>query len=251
MKALITGASSGIGRDIAEILSNMGYEIYAVARRKERLEELKNKLTTPVHVICADLSNEEECFELYEKLKNEDIDILVNNAGFGIFGSFSKIPLKKELSMLSVNVKAVHILTKLFLNDFKSREKKSYILNVASSAGFTVGPLLASYYASKAYVLRLSQAIYRELKKEKSPVSISVLCPGPVKTEFDEVADVKFSLKGLNSADVAKYAVKKMFKNKCVIIPGFTIKASIAATKLLPDGLVSKITYHIQHKKQG
>lgn len=250
MKALVTGASSGIGRDIARVLSSLGYEIYAAARRTDRLEELKKELKTPVHVISCDLSEKENCIKLYNDLKGENIDVLVNNAGFGIFGEFSKIPLEKELDMLATNVTALHILTKLFLCDFKERGK-GYILNVGSSAGFTVGPLLSSYYASKAYVLRLTQAVYRELKKENSPVHISVLCPGPVRTEFDEVANVKFSLKGLNSMDVAKYAVKKMFENKCVIIPGFAIKASVAATKLLPDNFVSKITYHIQHKKQG
>ena len=235
MKALITGASSGIGRDIARYLSSLGYEIYAVARREERLNELKAELKTPVHPITADVSN-------YD-------DILVNNAGFGAFGRFSQIPLETEIQMINTNITALHILTKLFLRGFKEKNK-GYILNVASSAGFMMGPLLATYYASKAYVLRLSQAISRELEKEGSRVKISVLCPGPVNTEFDSVANVRFSLRGLSSEYVAKYAVKKLFKGKTVIIPGFKMKAAVVLSKLVPDNLLSAITYHCQHKKE-
>lgn len=249
MKALITGASSGIGRDIARYLSSLGYEIYAVARREERLNELKAELKTPVHPITADVSNYDECIKLYESLKGENIDILVNNAGFGAFGRFSQIPLETEIQMINTNITALHILTKLFLGDFKEKNK-GYILNVASSAGFMMGPLLATYYASKAYVLRLSQAISRELEKEGSRVKISVLCPGPVNTEFDSVANVRFSLRGLSSEYVAKYAVKKLFKGKTVIIPGFKMKAAVALSKLVPDNLLSAITYHCQHKKE-
>ena len=249
MKALITGASSGIGRDIARYLSSLGYEIYAVARREERLNELKAELKTPVHPITADVSNYDECIKLYESLKGENIDILVNNAGFGAFGRFSQIPLETEIQMINTNITALHILTKLFLRDFKEKNK-GYILNVASSAGFMMGPLLATYYASKAYVLRLSQAISRELEKEDSRVKISVLCPGPVNTEFDSVANVRFSLRGLSSEYVAKYAVKKLFKGKTVIIPGFKMKAAVVLSKLVPDNLLSAITYHCQHKKE-
>lgn len=249
MKALITGASSGIGRDIARYLSSLGYEIYAVARREERLNELKAELKTPVHPITADVSNYDECIKLYESLKGENIDILVNNAGFGAFGRFSQIPLETEIQMINTNITALHILTKLFLRDFKEKNK-GYILNVASSAGFMMGPLLATYYASKAYVLRLSQAISRELENEGSRVKISVLCPGPVNTEFDSVANVRFSLRGLSSEYVAKYAVKKLFKGKTVIIPGFKMKAAVVLSKLVPDNLLSAITYHCQHKKE-
>lgn len=249
MKALITGASSGIGRDIARYLSSLGYEIYAVARREERLNELKAELKTPVHPITADVSNYDECIKLYESLKGENIDILVNNAGFGAFGRFSQIPLETEIQMINTNITALHILTKLFLRDFKEKNK-GYILNVASSAGFMMGPLLATYYASKAYVLRLSQAISRELEQEGSRVKISVLCPGPVNTEFDSVANVRFSLRGLSSEYVAKYAVKMLFKGKTVIIPGFKMKAAVVLSKLVPDNLLSAITYHCQHKKE-
>lgn len=249
MKALITGASSGIGRDMARFLSNMGYDLILVARRKDRLDELKSMLSTEVEVIPCDVSEKESCFSLYEKVKNEDIDILINNAGFGIFGSFLDIDIEKELNMIDVNIKAVDILTKLFLRDFKEKNK-GYILNVASSAAFLPGPLLSSYYASKAYVLRLTEAIHEELRREKSNVYIGALCPGPVDTEFNKVANVRFALKGLSSEYVAKYAIEKMFKRKMVIVPGFIMKCARFATKIAPENFILKIAYNQQKKKQ-
>ena len=206
MKALITGASSGIGRDMAKILSEKGYDLILVARRAERLEALKKELKTNVDVIPLDISKEDACISLHEQVKNQKIDILINNAGFGVFGAFDEADLQQEMQMIDTNVKAVHILTKLFLKDFKERDS-GYILNVASSAAFVPGPLFSSYYASKAYVLWLTQAIYEELHKAGSHVHISALCPGPVQTEFDTTAKVTFSLKGLDSRFVAAYAI--------------------------------------------
>ena len=248
MIAVVTGASSGIGRDIAYELSQRGYDIYAVARREEKLNELKDELKTNVYPIVADLSKKEECLKLYELLKDKDVDILVNNAGFGAFGDFLEIPLERELEMIDTNIVSLHILTKLFLKDFKAKNK-GYILNVASSAGFMMGPLLATYYASKAYVLRFTEAVFRELKESKSSVHVCVLCPGPVKTEFDSVANVKFSIKGLESKYVAKYTVDKMFKKKMLIVPGIVMKLSLLSSRFVPDTLLSKITYKIQKKK--
>lgn len=248
MKALITGASSGIGRDMARILSEKGYELILVARRRERLEQLKKDLKTSCEIICADLAEEDACKALYEKIKDENIDILINNAGFGILGEFSEIDLERELNMIDVNVRAVTILTKLFLRDFK-KKNSGMILNVASSAAFLPGPLLSGYYSTKAYVLRLSQAIYEELRHEKSNVSISVLCPGPVDTEFNDVANVKFALKGLTSEYVAKYAIEKMLKKKLVIVPGITMKLVRFLTKFTPDKILLKVAYYQQKKK--
>lgn len=249
MKALITGASSGIGRDIAVVLSKKGYDLILVARNKKKLEYLKTKLKTNIKIISMDLSIEKNCFLLYDSVKYEKIDILINNAGYGVFGEFCKTDLKTELNMIDLNIKAVHILTKLFLKDFKKRNA-GRILNVASSAAFLAGPLMASYYASKAYVLRLTQAIYEELKKEKSAVYVGVLCPGPVETNFNERANVNFSIKGLKSREVAHYAVKKMMEGQLVIIPGLTMKAAYFAEKLTPEKLLLKIAYHMQRKKE-
>lgn len=250
MKALITGASSGIGRDIARELAGMGIDLVLAARRTERLMELKDELDVNTEIITCDLSKREECMELYEKTRHMEIDILVNNAGFGLFGEFSESELGREMEMIDVNICAVHILTKLFLRDFKEKDS-AYILNVASSAAFLPGPLLSAYYATKAYVLRLSEAIYEELRREKSKVTISVLCPGPVKTEFDKTANVSFSINGLTSKKVAKIAVRGMFNQKLLIIPGFLMRAARIAEKFLPEKILLRIAYHMQKKKKG
>lgn len=248
MKALITGASSGIGRDIARILSSRGYDLILVARRKDKLERLKNELKTEVTIISMDVSSTFNCTKLYNKVKKEDIDILVNNAGFGLFGEFVSTDLDRELDMIDVNIKAVHTLTKLFLNDFVKKDK-GYILNVASSAAFLPGPLMSTYYSTKAYVLRLTSSIAEELRRKKSNVYIGALCPGPVNTEFNNVAGVKFAIKSLESYDVAEYAIKKMFKRKKIIIPGISVKIGTFLTRFIPYELQSRISYSIQKKK--
>lgn len=248
MKALITGASSGIGRDMARILSSNGYDLILVARRKDKLEALKKELQTEVSIICMDISSTFNCMKLYNKVKKENIDILINNAGFGLFGEFNSTNLDKELDMIDVNIKSLHTLTKLFLNDFVKKDS-GYILNVASSAAFLPGPLMATYYATKAYVLRLTSSINEELRRNKSNVYIGVLCPGPVNTEFNSVAGVKFSIKSLESYDVAEYAIKKMLKKKRIIIPGISIKLGIFFTRFLPISLQARISYNIQKKK--
>ena len=142
MKILITGASSGIGRDLARELSKKGHSLILTARRKNRLEELKTELPN-CKIITADLSKEDEVFYLYEKTKNEDIDVLINNAGFGLFGEFSKTDLVRETEMIDLNIKAVHILTKLFLKDFKQKNS-GYILNVATSAAYMPRPMMST-----------------------------------------------------------------------------------------------------------
>ena len=250
MKALITGASSGIGRDVARELSSMGYDLILVARRKNRLEELQKELPTNVEIITSDLSSTFNCVKLYERVKKEDIDVVINNAGFGLAGEFTELNLDRELDMVDLNIKAVHTLTKCFLKDFKEKDK-GYILNVASSAAFQAGPLMATYYATKVYVLNLTTAIYEELRRNKSNVYVGCLCPGPVDTEFNNVAKVEFKMKSLSSEYVAKYAINKMFKRKLVIIPGFQMKFVYFISKLAPRKLKLKITYNIQKRKLG
>ena len=187
MKALITGASSGIGKDMALYLSELGYDLILVAKTKEKLEKVKEQIKTKAIIIVADLSKREEVEKLYYQTKKEKIDLLINNAGFGAFGTFDQIDLAKELEMIEVNIKALHILMKLFLRDMEKRDQ-GIILNVASSAAFYPGPLMATYYATKVYVYRLSLALQEELKKKKSKVQVSVLCPGPVDTNFNQEA---------------------------------------------------------------
>jgi len=249
MKALVTGASSGIGRDMTRYLVGLGYEVFAVARNVEKLEELSHELGERVKIISADISKKEVCYELYENLKKEKIDSLINNAGFGVFGNFAQIDLEKELNLIDTNITAVHILTKLFLQDMV-KENKGRILNVSSIAGSSPGPLMAAYYASKAYVLRLTEAVSEELKKQKSNVTVSVLCPGPVATNFNNVADVKFSIKALPSENVAKYAIDKTLKGKLIIIPGIKIKILRFLSKISPDKITMKVVYKNQKRKK-
>lgn len=246
MKALITGASSGIGKDMAKYLSKLGYDLVIVARSEEALNKLKKELNTNVEVFAMDLSIKENCYELYDKVKN--IDILINNAGFGVFGNFIETDLEKEISMIRTNIEALHILTKLYLKDMVKKDK-GHILNVASIAGFMPGPLMATYYASKNYVVSLTRAIRKELRKNKSNVTLSLLCPGPVNTNFNNVANVKFAVNGVSSKYVAKYAIDNMLKNKFIIIPGLSIKFTKIFAKVLPSGIIEEFCYHIQKEK--
>lgn len=248
MKALITGASSGIGRDMAYYLSELGYDLIIVGRNIDALNSVKEKCKTKVSVIDLDLSIVENVYKLYEITKDKNIDILINNAGFGLFGNFVDTNLDRELNMINLNIVAIHILTKLFLNDFIKKDK-GRILNVASSAGFMAGPKLSTYYSTKNYVLKQSLAIYEELRQMNSNVKISVLCPGPVETNFNNVAGGSFNTKSASSKYVAEYAIDKMFKNKLIIIPTIKMKLAIFGTKLLPTKLLLKINYNIQNIK--
>lgn len=248
MKVLITGASSGIGRDMARYLSAKGFDLVLTGRRTEELEKLKRELKADVDIICCDLSEENAPYELYQKCKNKGIDILINNAGYGIFGEFHETDLSDELDMLNVNIRAVHILTKLFLKDFRKRNRGG-ILNVASSAGFMTGPLMSSYYASKNYVVRLSLAIYEELRRSRSRVRIGVFCPGPVETNFNNRAGVNFSVAPVSSEYAARYAIDKFFSGKTLIIPTAMMKIGVVASRLVPLKMLGAITCDIQHRK--
>lgn len=251
MTALVTGASSGIGREIARRLGKMGIRLVISGRNRERLEELRNEIGKKrVKIITADIAVKEECFRLYEEASKYDIDILVNNAGFGLYGKFLDTSLDRELEMLDVNIRAVHILTKLFLKDFAAKDK-GYILNVASAAGFLPGPLMATYYSTKNYVVRLTEAVHEELRSAGSHVYIGAFCPGPVDTNFNKTAGVRFALKGISDDYAAAYAVKGMFERRPLIIPTVTMKAGIIGSRLVPDTLLTMITRHMQSKKGG
>lgn len=249
MKALITGASSGIGFEIAKYLASKKFELILVSRNRERLEIIQQKLPTKTTIIVMDLSNEQKVKELCVLLKNQKIDMLINNAGFGSFGSFDETDLSNDLEMINTNIKAVHILTKYALKTM-IKNNSGYILNVASSASFMPGgPLMSTYYATKSYVYHLTEGVYYEQKKKKSNVHISVLCPGPIKTNFNNVAGVKFNIKQLKSEDVAKYAIDKMFENKMLIIPGFKMKCAKFFGRFLSDKALLRLAYKIQKKK--
>lgn len=246
MKALITGASSGMGRDMAKILSQKGYDLILVARDEKKLEEVKKQLKAETKIVVMDISKEENCKKLYEE--NKDIDILINNAGFGDCGHFEETSLDKDIQMIHTNIIAYHILTKLYLKEMIKKDSGK-ILNVASIAGFMPGPLMTTYYSTKNYVVRFSESIREELRRKKSKVQISILCPGPVDTNFNKVADVEFALKGLSSEYVAKYAINKFLKGKFYIVPGWKIKLARIGAKLAPASFVAKISYNMQKKK--
>ena len=247
MKVLITGASSGLGKDFAYKLSNLGYDLVLVARNKENLEKIKSELKTNVEIEMLDLGIEENVYKLYEKYQGQ-IDFLINNAGFGACGKFTELDLNNELDMIDLNIKTYHILTKLFLQDFIKKDS-GRILNVASSAAFQPGPLMATYYATKSYVYNLTMAIYEELRKEKSKVKIHILCPGPVKTHFNDRAKVDFAIKGLESDKVVDYTLKKIFKGKTIIIVGRLMRIGVFINRFAPRKLVLKVIYKIQKRK--
>ena len=247
MKALVTGASSGIGKEMAIYLSELGYDLIIVARSKDKLLELKKMIRTNVKILEYDLADNNNCFKLYDQINDEKIDVVINNAGFGLFGDYEDSDLDIEMNMIDLNIKCVHILTKLFINN----KTVKYILNVASSAGLMKGgPLMATYYATKSYVCNYSFALYEELRRNRSNKSISVLCPGPVDTNFNNRAKVSFNLKQLDAKYVARYAINKMFRKKLLIIPGFSVRTGIFFTRFLPIKTLLKFTYKIQERKK-
>lgn len=254
MLALITGASSGIGREFAKILAYRGFSLILVARRLDRLEELAADILenydVDVNIVDCDLSDENNCYSLYQSVEHEKVDVLINNAGFGAYGEFSDTDLGIETKMIDVNCKAVHILTKLFLRDMEKKDF-GYILNVASSAGLmSGGPYMATYYATKSYVVDLTRAVNEELHEKGSCVYVGALCPGPVDTEFNKVAGVSFSLGGISAKSCAIDGVYNMFEErKMIIVPTVMMKALTVLSRFVPTKPLLFITGKLQRRK--
>lgn len=256
MISLITGASSGIGKDMAFEFADRGYDLILVARSFDRLKEVKNEIIEKydkcnVLIMKCDVSNVESVKNLYNDIQKEfgNIDVLVNNAGFGDCGKFYETDLEKDISMINTNILVLHVLTKLFLQDMV-KVNKGYILNIASIAGFMPGPLMATYYSTKAYVVRLTRAIAKELKVVNSKVRIAAFCPGPVNTDFDKNANVTFSLKGQSSSDVAKIGVNGLFKsNKVVYFSSILIRIVACLAKIMPESFMANQAYRTQKRK--
>lgn len=255
---IITGPTSGIGYEFAKILANEDIELLLISRNIDRLnivkEELEKINKNNIYIIQSDLSELKFETEIKTIIKDKHIKYLINNSGFGDFGLFDECSIKKAMNMIDLNIKALTKLTHLFINHSKKFEKKSYLLNVASVASFIPGPLMATYYATKSYVLSLTLAVRYENRNNKY-LHISALCPGPTSTNFIKSANAlnskafnKFTI--MTSKDVANIGYINLLKNKKIIIPGFLNKLMIFLTKFSPISLTLNITYKIMKNKK-
>jgi len=251
---LITGASSGIGLEFSKIFAREGYNLLLIARNERKLFSLKKELERDykikAEILPKDLYKRHSAEEIYKftKEKNIQVEILVNNAGFGDFGEFASSNLKKQEEMIDVNVRALVKLTYFYLNDMKEKNRGK-IMNVASLAAFQPGPLMAVYYATKAFVLSFTEALSVELKDTK--IKVSALCPGPTKTGFEEKANLESSglfknLKNATAKEVAEYGYKKLMKGRVVAVHGFKNKTIAFGGKVFPRSIVRYVTYLIQ-----
>ena len=255
--ALIAGASGGIGYEFVKLFAQDGYNLVLVARSEQKLnqiaDELKSKFGIDVKVIAKDLANISAPEEVFCELQQASIkiDILINNAGFATYGLFNETDLAAELQMLQLNVVCLTHLTKLFLKDMV-QQSYGRILNVASTAAFQPGPLMAVYFASKAYVLSFSEAIANEL--EGTGVSVTALCPGPTESGFQKRAAMENSKmvsgqKIMDAETVAKIGYKALFDNKTVVVTGVKNKLLSESVRFTPRKLVTKIVRSMQESK--
>lgn len=246
MYAVITGASSGIGKEMAKLLAEKNYNLILAARREDRLKELKqeiqNEHSVEVILCPTDLCKTEDIHRLYEESISYNPDIIINCAGFGKMGMFLDIPLEEDLDMIQTNVTALHILTKRFASSMK----EGVILNVASIASFAPVPLLSTYGATKAYVQSLSRAVNYEMKRSHKNVHVMTLCPGPIATEFCKVAHGGFTVPEASAESVAKKAIRGIFKKKNMVVPGFFPKFCHVGYKLLPNSWIFPSEYSSQ-----
>ena len=254
--ALITGASTGIGYEFAKLFARDGYQLVLVARNTQRLtevqDELQQQFRVSVKVVSKDLARPQAPDQLFAELQREGIavNVLVNNAGFGTHGPFAEADLAAQLEMMQVNMAAPTHLARLFLPGMLKRGVGK-ILNVASTAAFQPGPLMAVYYASKAYVLSFSEALANELRG--SGVSVTALCPGPTKTQFQRragVEETQLMRSGIMDARVVAVAgYRGLMAGKTVVIPGARHRVLAAAVKFLPRSLVTRVVRNIQEKR--
>lgn len=254
--ALITGASNGIGLELAKIHASKGGDLVLVARNKARLEELKfeleNRYKVKVHTIGKDLSAINAAKEVYDETMQHNlrIDYLINNAGFGDFGMFAETEWNKELQMINLNITTLTHFTKLYLQDMVKR-KSGKIMNVASTAAFQSGPTMAVYYATKAYVLSFSEAVDNEVRNQG--VSVTTLCPGATESGFQAAAAMEESnlVKGKklpSSKEVAEYGYHAMMQGQTVAIHGMMNWILANSVRFIPRAWVVKITRKLQDK---
>ena len=249
--ALVTGASSGFGKSLSIQLARRGYDLKLVARNELKLQQLKRELEATYHikviVIAMDLSIESAAKQLFLEHR-QDVSIVINNAGIGYAGEFGTMTEHQHEQMLALNINSVHVLTYLFLNQFQ-KQNKGYILNVASTAAFCSGPLMATYYATKSYVFHLTEAIGYELKKKRSNVVVSVCCPGPMATDFHKRAQLNTTRPLPSTDEVAEQTIQALFAKRQVILLGHSNRLLVIFNKLLPSRLVLDVVHRNQLKK--
>ena len=256
MTALVTGASGGIGEELARLFAADGHDLVLLARSRDKLarlsEELGEKHGVGARVVASDLARPEAPREIFEELKGAGVtvDALVNNAGFGSYGLFAETDLKSELDLLQVNVVALTHLSKLFLPGMIAR-RRGYLMNVASTAAFQPGPLMAVYYASKAYVLSLTEALANEC--EGTGVCVSALCPGPTETGFVAAAGMAesklFDRGPMDARTVAEEGYRGMLAGKTIVIPGFRNALVARGVGFMPRRMVTRVVRGIQEKR--
>lgn len=250
---LITGATSGIGWELSKIFGSHGHNLLLTGRNEEKLNEIKSQFSNNIDIIIlkGDLKDEEFIESIKNIVEKEDIFIeyLINNAGIGSFGEFHKIGKYIDLNMIDINVRALTHLTKLFLPDMIENNLGG-IMNLCSTAAFSPGPYMTVYYATKAYVLSLTEGIKEEVSGKN--IKISAVCPGPTKTTFQSIAKIKkakFAKQSLMAPEkVAEISYKEFMKGKTIIIPGMNNKFLIAGSKLLPRKYLSKIIRKVNGK---
>jgi short-subunit dehydrogenase len=256
--ALITGASSGIGLELAHLFARDGHRLVLLARSRNTLrqigDDLQARYSVTVRIAPKDLAHPSTPAELYQELQEAGVvlDVLVNNAGFGLSGAFQTTDWNVENEMMQVNMLAPTHLTKLFLPQIRAREGK--IMNVASTAAFQPGPFMSVYYASKAYVLSFSEALAEEL--EGSGVTVTCLCPGPVKTNFQRraylqgTAMVESPLM-VDVREVARLGYEGMGRGKRIVIPGWKNRMGVELLRISPRSVVTKVVRKLQERKDG
>jgi uncharacterized protein len=254
--ALITGASSGIGAELARLCAADGYAVILVARRADRLvglaESLAREHGVPARAIAADLADPATRVALHEQTLGDHVEILVNNAGFGLRGVYTDTDWDAEARLIEVNVTALAHLTKLFAKDMAVLGS-GRILNVGSTAAFVPGPFMAVYYASKAFVVSFSLGIANEL--QGTGVSVTVLCPGPTRTEFDTAAGIQdsrlFQGAAMTAAAVAREGYAAMMAGKPEVIAGARNRWMILGTRLAPRTLLAALTRRLNSSAQS
>jgi len=244
--ALVTGASGGMGLEFARLLAKDNYNLLLIARSENKLKSIASELeiqyAIKVLIQAKDLSHPSAADEIFEftRQNNLIVDVLINNAGFGNFGFFTETAIQKEIEMIDLNIKALTMMTKLFVKEMVARGKGK-ILNIASTAAFQPGPLMAVYYASKAYVLSFSEALSNEL--QGTGVTVTTLCPGPTQTGFEKAASLQESglfktMKPAIATDVALFGYKALMKGKTMVIYGWLNKLMVFANRITPRTII-------------